>query len=149
VILAIGRPESVGAAKPGSAEALWDQAVVPAAIPERAPGKLGNTTAVEPTAALTMIDRSGIERFRDSVEYLNERTLELAGGRVFADVRPSVGGAIEIGATDAWDALSPALQTSYLNTLLDRWAAVHGAGAPVALRLVDCSGRLVSERRKP
>jgi Bacterial SH3 domain len=142
------KAERLPAAKPELSEVFQGQEVVPA-IPETHAGNLAKPAVVEPTAAPTMVDPSRIERFRNSVEYLNGRALEFAGVSVFTDVRPSVGGAVEVGATDAWETLSPALQASYLNTLLDRWAAVRGDGGQVALRIVDSTGRVIVEHRKP
>jgi hypothetical protein len=95
------------------------------------------------------MDPSRIDRFRDTVEYLDGRLLEFVGERMFTEVRASAGGAIEVGATDAWAALSPALQASYLNTLLDRWAAARGDDGAAAVRIIDARGRVLSEQRAP
>ena len=93
------KAERMPAAKPEPSEVFQDQEVVPA-IPETPAGNLGEPAVVEPTEAPTMFDPSPIERFRNSVEYLNGRALEFAGVSVFTDVGPSVGGAVEVGATD-------------------------------------------------
>jgi hypothetical protein len=128
------------------AEAVRD--VVPA-ISEKQPGDRVGAAAVEPATALVGMDPSRIDRFRDTVEYLDGRLLEFVGERMFTEVRASAGGAIEVGATDAWAALSPALQASYLNTLLDRWAAARGDDGAAAVRIIDARGRVLSEQRAP
>ena len=96
-----------------------------------------------------MFDPSPIERFRNSVEYLNGRALEFAGVSVFTDVGPSVGGAVEVGATDAWEiSLPPSRRATSTPCLIagQRCAAMAGH---VALRIVDLSGRVMMEHRKP
>ena len=100
------KAERMPAAKPEPSEVFQGQEVVPA-IPETPAGNLAKPAVVEPTEAPTMFDPSPIERFRNSVEYLNGRALEFAGVSVFTDVGPSVGGAVEVGATDAWETSLP------------------------------------------
>jgi hypothetical protein len=127
------------------------------AAPAAAPGE----PATEPTAEIapapgliapagaSEIDPVDLRRFRDSVDYLNSRTMAVAGVHLFTEVEPLGGGAVQIGATDAWASMPPAGQRSYANTLLDRWAAALGRSEQVKVKIVDARGQVLMEESKP
>ena len=89
-----------------------------------------------------------LQRFRDSVAYLNSRSQSLAGVDLFSAVEPLGGGAVQVGATDAWATIPPAAQRSYASALLERWAAATGRGDQVRVQIVDESGRVLMEESK-
>jgi hypothetical protein len=112
-----------------------------AAAPRRetetlAPGAAGEINAVD------------LQRFRDSVAYLNSRAESLAGVDLFGAVEPLGGGTVQVGATDAWASIPPAAQRSYASALLERWAAATGRGDQVKVQIVDESGRVLMEESK-
>ncbi|MGH6920179.1 MAG: hypothetical protein ACREJ0_21030, partial [Geminicoccaceae bacterium] len=90
-----------------------------------------------------------LARFRETVSYLNERAVALAGADLFAEVKPGPEGAMRVVATDAWSSLPPAGRQSYANTLLDRWAAAKVSAGPAILQIVDPSGEVVMEKAQP
>ena len=90
-----------------------------------------------------------LARFRETVSYLNERALALAGADLFAEVKPGAEGAMQVVATEAWSDLPPAGRQSYANTLLDRWAATKVSAGPAILQIVDPSGEVVMEKTQP
>jgi uncharacterized protein YgiM (DUF1202 family) len=90
-----------------------------------------------------------LARFRETVSYLNERALALAGADLFAEVKPGPEGAMQVVATQAWSDLPPAGRQSYANTLLDRWAATKVSAGPAILQIVDPSGEVVMEKTQP
>jgi uncharacterized protein YgiM (DUF1202 family) len=114
---------------------------------ERAPDVAAAPEAIAPAAA-PEVEAVDLQRFRDSVEYLNSRALEVAGVDLFTEVEPLGGGAVQVGATDAWATIPPAGQRSYANTLLDRWAAT-GRPGPIKVQIVDASGQVLMEESKP
>jgi SH3 domain-containing protein len=105
-------------------------------------------STIEP-AAPAPDETVGIERFRESVDYLNSRAVSVAGVDLFAGVEPLGGGSVQVAATDAWSTIPPAGQESYANTLLDRWAAARGRTGPVSLRIVDPKGKVIMEKSRP
>jgi uncharacterized protein YgiM (DUF1202 family) len=90
-----------------------------------------------------------LARFRETVSYLNERALALAGADLFTEVKPGPEGAMQVVATEAWSDLPPAGRQSYANTLLDRWAATKVSAGPAILQIVDPSGEVVMEKTQP
>lgn len=104
--------------------------------------------AIAPGAGLD-IDPVDLERFRDSVAYLNSRSMSVGGFELFTEVEPLGGGAVQVGASDAWASIPPAGQRSYANTLLDRWAAATGRSDRVKVQIVDDSGQVIMEESKP
>jgi SH3-like domain-containing protein len=121
----VARPEplATAAAPPGAAEAL-------------APGAAGAIKAVD------------LQRFRDSVAYLNSRSESLAGVDLFGAVEPLGGGTVQVGATDAWASIPPAAQRSYASALLERWAAATGRADQVKVQIVDAAGQVLMEKSK-
>jgi Bacterial SH3 domain len=107
--------------------------------------------ATEPPAEAIAPETEGgdLQRFRDSVDYLNSRAQAVAGADLFTEVEPLGGGVVQVGATDAWASMPPAGQQSYANTLLDRWAAAIGRADQVKVQIVDASGQVLMEESKP
>jgi hypothetical protein len=109
------------------------------------PAGIGASTA--PTGAQTVAAAS-LERFRESVDYLNTRALAAAGVDLFTEVRMAGAGVAQITATDAWGVVPEGGRQSYLNALYDRWLAT--VGSPLdRLQIVDESGQVLSERSGP
>jgi uncharacterized protein YraI len=104
--------------------------------------------ALAPGAA-TDIKPVDLQRFRDSVAYLNSRSESLAGIDLFGAVEPLGGGAVQVGATDAWASIPPATQRSYATALLERWAAATGRADQVRVQIVDESGHVLMEQSRP
>jgi hypothetical protein len=128
---------------PGTAAAaLGETATTPA--PDLEPSPESIATAAAPEAG--SVD---LQRFRDSVDYLNSRATAVAGADLFTEVEPLGDGAVQVGATAAWAALPPAGQRSYANTLLDRWAAASGRADQVKVQIVDDDGQVLMEESKP
>jgi hypothetical protein len=122
------------------------------AVPDDAPEPASDAAPAPDTiapAAASGVDPADLQRFRDSVEYLNSRALAVTGVDLFTQVEPLGGGAVQVGATDAWASMPPAGQRSYANTLLDRWAAATGSSEPVKVQIVDDSGQVIMEESKP
>lgn len=129
------RPEASGtAATAAAARAATD----PAAAPE----------SIAPAAA-PEVEAVDLQRFRDSVDYLNSRAVAVAGADLFTAVEPLGDGTVQVGATAAWATMPPAGQRSYANTLLDRWAAATGRTGQVKVQIVDESGQVIMEESKP
>ena len=104
--------------------------------------------AVAPGAAAE-IDAVDLQRFRDSVAYLNDRSRLVAGVDLFTEVEPLGGGAVQVGATDAWADVPPAGQRSYASALLERWAAATGRADQLTVQIVDQGGQVIMEESKP
>jgi SH3-like domain-containing protein len=138
VAAAPGQPsEDLGDASVASPERLETAAVPPPEITALAPGAATDINAVD------------LQRFRDSVAYLNSRSQSLAGVDLFSAVEPLGGGAVQVGATDAWASIPPAAQRSYATALLERWAAATGRADQVRVQIVDESGQVLIEESKP
>ncbi|MGH6900389.1 MAG: SH3 domain-containing protein [Geminicoccaceae bacterium] len=118
------------------------------AATEPAPDLPSAPEAIAPAAA-PEVDAVDLQRFRDSVEYLNSRALAVAGVDLFTEVEPLGGGAVQVGATDAWATIPPGGQRSYASTLLDRWAAATGGAGQVKVQIVDAAGQVLMEESKP
>jgi hypothetical protein len=141
-------PETTAAAAPGTGEAAPPQEI----------GDLTDAAAVEPgpLAAETMtpgagaeVDAVDMQRFRDSVAYLNSRSTLLAGSELFTEVEPVGAGAVQVGASDGWASMPPAGQRSYASALLDRWAAATGRSDRVKVQIVDDGGQVIMEESRP
>jgi hypothetical protein len=131
------QPEASGTAATAAA-APGEAATDPAAAPESiAPAAAPEVAAVD------------LQRFRDSVDYLNSRAVAVAGADLFTAVEPLGDGTVQVGATDAWATMPPAGQRSYAYTLLDRWAAATGRTGQVKVQIVDESGQVIMEESKP
>jgi uncharacterized protein YgiM (DUF1202 family) len=99
--------------------------------------------------ALPEVDPGPVDRFRDSVNYLNQRAMSAAGVDLFTAVRPVDATTVQVVATDVWRSVPASGQESYVNTLFDRWLAAAGSGAPLRLEVVDDAGQLLSARTGP
>lgn len=95
------------------------------------------------------LEEVDLQRFRDSVAYLNDRSKVIAGADLFTEVEPLGGGAVQVGATDAWAKVPPAGQRSYATALLERWAAATGRADQVTVQIVDRGGQVLMEESKP
>ena len=138
---------TAAAGGPAPAQPLDDLGVAAAADPDfRAAAAASGALA---PAAAADIDPVELQRFRDSVAYLNSRSMSLGGVDLFAGVEPLGAGAVQVGATNAWASIPPAGQRSYANTLLDRWAAATGRPGQVKVQIVDHSGQVIMEESKP
>ncbi|HEX6141397.1 MAG TPA: SH3 domain-containing protein [Geminicoccaceae bacterium] len=153
-------PEPAGT-RPGGAEgvAAGEQADVPE-LGETSPPAGGTGPDV---AAVEVRDGAGgiepaagpdaggpeLDRFRESVTYLNSRALQVAGVDLFTEVEVVDEQTVMVGITDAWTTVPPAGQRSYLNTLVDRWSAANGGVAPVSVRIVDEEGEVLAEQSGP
>jgi Bacterial SH3 domain len=71
-----------------------------APLPAKAGAAAAGTEAMAPGAGAD-IEGVDLQRFRDSVAYLNSRSKSLAGVDLFTEVEPLGGGAVQVGATDA------------------------------------------------
>jgi hypothetical protein len=98
------------------------------------------------TAEFEAVD---LQRFRDSVAYLNSRSQVVAGVDLFTEVEPLGGGAVQVGATDAWADVPPAGQRSYAGALLERWAAATGRADRLTVQIVDQGGQVLMEESTP
>lgn len=116
--------------------------------PQREAATAPPAEAIAPAAA-PEAEGVDLQRFRDSVDYLNSRAQAVAGADLFTAVEPLGGGAVQVGATEDFATLSPAGQRSYANTLLDRWAAASGRADQVSVQIVDDRGRVLLEESKP
>jgi hypothetical protein len=121
-----------------------------AVAPPAAPADTDEQAAVTPAAGPTeAADAAQLARFRDSVDYLNSRSNSVAGGDLFDGVEAVGDGVVQVGATDAWSTIPPAGQQSYVNTLVDRWAAARGYSGPATVRIVGPDGKVLLESKKP
>ncbi|MEZ5932052.1 MAG: SH3 domain-containing protein [Alphaproteobacteria bacterium] len=95
------------------------------------------------------IDLKAMQQFRDSVSYLNSRAWSVAGIKLFSEIEPIGGGVVQVKTTDDWFDVPKIGQTSYLNTLVDRWSSAKADGAPAGVMLVDPKGDLLMHQTKP
>ena len=95
------------------------------------------------------IDIEAMESFRDSVSYLNSRAWDVAGIKLFSEIEPIGGGVVQVKTTEDWFDVPSIGQTSYLNTLVDRWSSAKADGAPAGVMLVDPKGDLLMHQTKP
>ncbi len=103
----------------------------------------------DPVAAATGDEPASVTRFRDSVQYLNERALAAAGIDLFTDVRSAGADTVQVLATDTWSMVPEGGQESYMNTLFSSWAAAVGGNQTLTLQIVDPNGQIVMERSGP
>ncbi len=121
------------------------------AAPTEPPAPATTTTAavdVENVPA-TGDEPASVARFRDSVQYLNERALAAAGIELFTDVRSIGGNTVQVLATDTWSMVPESGQESYMNTLFSSWATAVGGNQTLTLQIVDPNGQIVMERTGP
>jgi Bacterial SH3 domain len=144
-------PSEAMTGAPVPAEPTQDLSDVSPAAPgplEMAAAPPSEPQALAPGAAAEVAPVD-LQRFRDSVAYLNSRAQALAGVDLFGAVEPRGGGVIRVGATDGWASIPPAAQRSYASALLERWAAATGRAGQLSVQIVDDSGRVIMEESKP
>lgn len=100
----------------------------------------------EPAVGPAAADLPGMARFRESVTYLNSRAQQVAGVDLFTSVQPVGAGVVQVSITDDWATVPPAGQRSYLNTLVDRWAAAQASAGPVSVQIIDSAGTVIMEK---
>ncbi len=134
-------PETATAPSPEPQAPANEMAAVEPSVPEPA--------ATPEPAVGPALDLPGLEQFRESVDYLNSRAQAVAGVELFTGVEARSEDVVQVTATDAWSTIPPAGQRSYLNTLVDRWAAAKGDGGAASVQIVDADGHVVMERTGP
>ena len=111
-------------------------------------GRAARADTIAPGAGVDF-DAVDLQRFRDSVAYLNSRSALVGGSELFTGVEPLGGGAVQVGASDAWASMPPAGQRSYASALLDRWSAATGRSDQIKVQIVDDGGRVIMEESRP
>jgi hypothetical protein len=153
---ALAMPAPAAPVQPAPAQPVPAQPAAPVE-PAPAPSATAGGDATPPAQGrsdLAVVGTPGSEAaiasFRDTVTYLNERALAVAGIELFTDVRvDQIGGVAQVVATDAWNVVPDGGKRSYLNTLLDRWSAAVGSDRPARVEIVDESGRQLSQKSTP
>lgn len=121
-------------------------------VPIRNPGdqsRVPTELVLASSPEIAGIDIEAMEHFRDSVSYLNSRAWSVAGIKLFSEIEPVGGGIVQVKTTDDWFEVPKIGQTSYLNTLVDRWSSAKADGAPAGVMLVDPKGDLLMHQTKP
>jgi hypothetical protein len=139
---AAGSAPVAGAAAPGEQLGNLNDAAAAAGSAPGAPDSIAPGAGAD-------IDTVDLQRFRDSVAYLNSRSMLVGGSELFTGVEPLGGGAVQVGASDAWASMPPAGQRSYASALLDRWAAATGRSDQVKVQIVDDGGQVIMEQSRP
>ena len=121
-------------------------------VPIRNPGdqsRVPTELVLASSPEVAGIDVEAMEHFRDSVSYLNSRAWSVAGIKLFSEIEPIGGGVVQVKTTEDWFEVPTIGQTSYLNTLVDRWSSAKADGAPAGVMLVDPKGDLLMHQTKP
>ncbi len=121
-------------------------------VPIRKPGdqsRVPTELVLASSDILDIGDPEAMETFRNSVSYLNSRAWSVAGIKLFSEIEPVGGGVVQVKTTDEWFEVPAIGQTSYLNTLLDRWSSAKADGGPAGIMLVDAKGDLLMHQTKP
>ncbi len=121
-------------------------------VPIRNPGdqsRVPTELVLASSPEVAGIDLEAMEHFRDSVSYLNSRAWSVAKIKLFSEIEPIGGGVVQVKTTDDWFEVPKIGQTSYLNTLVDRWSSAKADGAPAGVMLVDPKGSLLMHQTKP
>ncbi len=121
-------------------------------VPIRNPGdqsRVPTELVLASSTEVAGINLEAMEHFRDSVSYLNSRAWSVAGIKLFSEIEPIGGGVVQVKTTDDWFEVPKIGQTSYLNTLVDRWSSAKADGAPAGVMLVDPKGDLLMHQTKP
>ncbi len=121
-------------------------------VPIRNPGdqsRIPTELVLASSTEVAGINLEAMEHFRDSVSYLNSRAWSVAGIKLFSEIEPIGGGVVQVKTTDDWFEVPKIGQTSYLNTLVDRWSSAKADGAPAGVMLVDPKGSLLMHQTKP
>lgn len=121
-------------------------------VPIRNPGdqsRVPTELVLASSKEVAGINLEAMEHFRDSVSYLNSRAWSVAGIKLFSEIEPIGGGVVQVKTTDDWFEVPTIGQTSYLNTLVDRWSSAKADGAPAGVMLVDQKGDLLMHQTKP
>lgn len=149
-----GTPSPVESREPAAA-ALSSARTQPPAPERAAETGAGQPTATAPelpTAGAneaTSETGSGLAEFRASIQVLNDLERSTAGVDLFSDIASVDDRAVNINATPAWDALPPIAKETYLDMLLHDWVATQGGDGPAVVRIVDPSGRVLTEKSSP
>ncbi|MGI9489972.1 MAG: SH3 domain-containing protein [Geminicoccaceae bacterium] len=121
-------------------------------VPIRNPGdqsRIPTELVLASSTEVAGFNLEAMEHFRDSVSYLNSRAWSVAGIKLFSEIEPIGGGVVQVKTTDDWFEVPKIGQTSYLNTLVDRWSSAKADGAPAGVMLVDPKGSLLMHQTKP
>ena len=121
-------------------------------VPIRKPGdqsRIPTELVLASSPEIAGIDLEAMEHFRDSVSYLNSRAWSVAGIKLFSEIEPVGGGVVQVKTTNDWFEVPKIGQSSYLNTLVDRWASAKADGTTVGVMLVDPGGDLLMHKTKP
>ena len=121
-------------------------------VPIRKPGdqsRIPTELVLASSPEIAGIDLDAMEHFRDSVSYLNSRAWSVAGIKLFSEIEPVGGGVVQVKTTNDWFEVPKIGQSSYLNTLVDRWASAKADGTTVGVMLVDPGGDLLMHKTKP
>lgn len=121
-------------------------------VPIRNPGdqsRVPTELVLASSPKVAGIDVEAMEHFRDSVSYLNSRAWSVAGIKLFSEIEPVGGGVVQVKTTNDWFDVPTIGQTSYLNTLVDRWSSAKADGTPSGVMLVDPKGELLMHQTKP
>jgi hypothetical protein len=73
----------------------------------------------------------------------------VAGVDLFTGAEVAEGDAVQVGVTKAWGSIPRAGRESYLNALVDRWAAARTQPGTATVQIVDATGAVVAERSLP
>jgi hypothetical protein len=95
-----------------------------------------------------LIEDGRFDRFKTSVESLNERVRRAAGVDVFSNVEDLGDGTVELTATEAWLAAPEAARRANLDTLFRLWDSVHRPNESIVGRIVEHDGRVAMEKRR-
>jgi myosin heavy subunit len=157
----VSRPEAVQGPAADEQGATEPQASAPTAQPVAAApveqsrddgpasGSATERSMAAPTAAASQAASSELTRFYANIEDLNERALDAAGADLFADIETVSDEVVHVGTTTAWNAVPPAGQRNYLNSLLDYWVAAKGGEGPAVVRIVDQDDQVLLEKSWP
>ncbi len=121
-------------------------------VPIRKPGdqsRVPTELVLASSPEIVGIDVEAMEHFRDSVSYLNARAWSVAGIKLFSEIEPVGGGVVQVKTTRDWFDVPEIGQSSYLNTLVDRWASAKADGTPAGVMLVDPGGDVLMHKTKP
>ncbi len=88
------------------------------------------------------------DAFVEDVEKLNSTVEPVAGFTFFTEVENLGDGIIQLKAHRQWLAAPRADRESNLNTLFNLWSTREASGLPIAVLIVDSSGRVVMERKR-
>lgn len=88
------------------------------------------------------------EKFRKAVEALDDSVYRKAGVRFFTRSEYLGDGIVQVTATDTWVNAPASDRQGNLRTLFELWDAAEGSGLPIMVRVVDGSGKLVTQKSR-